>query len=162
MFALPLAAECRFHEALCVGPVPRCWPWPAAWPAASRTQPFIPLALSTASRSAGQLATQVGQHLSGAGVIRETLSPKLPSLTFTQIGVVSQRSKSRGLKDLPVEMPTHHCGDSSTRPARSSLPSPLKSPNCTSTQVTVGSLVVHRLVLKADRDGFELADVENR
>src|SRR5947209_11907696 len=36
------------------------------------------------------------------------------------------------VKDMPVEVATHHCPVAGSRPARSSLPSPLKSASCTS------------------------------
>src|SRR5216684_3992745 len=48
----------------------------------------------------------------------------------------------------PVDSPVHHDPSLNTRPVRSDLPSPLKSPTCTSTQVTVGDQLPHRLVVK--------------
>src|SRR5882672_9061643 len=52
------------------------------------------------------------------------------------------------MKDDPLEIPAHHWPDCSTRPAISDLPSLLKSPTCTSTQVTLGFQVVQRLLVK--------------
>src|SRR5207245_2307288 len=48
----------------------------------------------------------------------------------------------------PVETPVNHWPLSSTRPITSALPSPVRSPSCTSTQVTSGDHVAQRLVRK--------------
>src|SRR6266446_7017087 len=53
------------------------------------------------------------------------------------------------MNDEPLDRLTHHDTVWSTRPTRSSLPSPLKSPRYTATQVTFGSQAPHALVLKA-------------
>src|SRR5216683_2583875 len=70
------------------------------------------------------------------------------SCTSTQFTVEAQVVHKEVLKAvLPLERPVHIWPDSCTRPVMSSLPSPLKSPTCTSTQVTAGFQVIHRLVL---------------
>src|SRR5713226_3718113 len=64
---------------------------------------------------------------------------KSPTLTSTQVTVVGQAvPQGEDVKAvLPLESATHHRPVCSTRPAMSSLPSPLKSPTLASTQVTV-------------------------
>src|SRR2546430_1130625 len=47
----------------------------------------------------------------------------------------------------PVETAVHHCPASIPRPAISDLPSPVKSPTLTSTQVIVAFQVVQKVVL---------------
>src|SRR5207245_5027674 len=63
---------------------------------------------------------------------------KSPTLTSTQVTVVGQAvPQGEEVKAvLPLDSPTHHRPVCSTRPTMSSLPSPLKSPTLTSTQVT--------------------------
>src|SRR5438128_3747909 len=63
---------------------------------------------------------------------------KSPTLTSTQVTVVGQAvPQGEDVKAvLPLESPTHHRPVSSTRLVMSALPSPLKSPTLTSTQVT--------------------------
>src|SRR5260370_1170153 len=50
----------------------------------------------------------------------------------------------------PVDKLTHHWPVCKTRPMMSVLPSPLKSPTLTSTQVTLGLQVVQRLQVKLE------------
>src|SRR5436309_14451446 len=47
------------------------------------------------------------------------------------------------LEESPIEVPTLHWPPCNQRPTLSALPSPLKSPTLTSTQVTPGFHVVH-------------------
>src|SRR6266851_3782999 len=64
---------------------------------------------------------------------------KSPTLTSTQVTPVPQVVHSVVLKSpAPVLMPTHHWPRERTRPTMSGLLSPLKSPVCTSTQVSDG------------------------
>src|SRR6266851_9588157 len=73
------------------------------------------------------------------------------SCTSTQFTVEAQVVHKEVLKAvLPLERPVHIWPDSCTRPVMSSLPSPLKSPTCTSTQVTVGDQVAHKLVVNPE------------
>src|SRR6266852_1565201 len=54
------------------------------------------------------------------------------------------------LKVEPVDKPVHQVPSLRTRPVRSALPSPLKSPTCTSTQVTRGDQVSHSLLVNEE------------
>src|ERR1700756_60656 len=63
---------------------------------------------------------------------------------------VDQVAQSWLLNCDPLDMATHHWPVSSTRPARSILPSLLKSPTCTSSQVAPVDQVAHCLVLKLE------------
>src|SRR5947209_13846026 len=76
---------------------------------------------------------------------------KSPTLTSTQVTVVGQGvPQGVELNELPVLSPTHHRPVCSTRPVMSALPSPLKSPTLTSTQVTlVGQAVPQGEEVKA-------------
>src|SRR5947207_1620406 len=56
-------------------------------------------------------------------------------LTSTQVAAVDQVPHRLVVNDEPVEMPVHHEPPCSQRPVTSSLPSPLKLPTLTSTQV---------------------------
>src|SRR6266851_1254143 len=72
-------------------------------------------------------------------VISALPSPlKSPTLTSTQVTLVGQAvPQGEEVKAvLPLESATHHRPVCSTRPVISALPSPLKSPTLTSTQVT--------------------------
>src|SRR5262245_52175595 len=74
---------------------------------------------------------------------------KSPTLTSTHVSLGFQVAHNVAVKEVtPSERPTHHCPDSSTRPAMSVLPSPLKSPTFASTQVTFGFQAAHKEVLK--------------
>src|SRR5206468_8352767 len=62
---------------------------------------------------------------------------KSPTWTLTQVTSVLHVSQTVKLNELlPVLSPVHHRPVSSTRPVMSALPSPLKSPTLTSTQLT--------------------------
>src|SRR6516165_7320803 len=60
----------------------------------------------------------------------------IPTVTPVQATLRFQVAQSEFWKVLPVERPVHHWPFCKTRPVMSALPSPLKSPTCTSTQVT--------------------------
>src|SRR5262249_9129226 len=100
-------------------------------------------------------------------VISALPSP-LKSATFTSTQVtfgfqISQRVLVKAVE--PLEMPTHQSPVWATRPAMSALPSPLKSPTFTSTQVTFGFQWVHRLLVKdvpVDRPTHQSPDCKTR
>src|SRR5437870_548947 len=74
---------------------------------------------------------------------------KSPTLTSTQVTLVGQAvPQGVELNELPVLSPTHQWPVCSTRPTRSALPSPLKSPTLTSTQVTLVGQAPHLVLLK--------------
>src|SRR5713226_8778127 len=74
---------------------------------------------------------------------------KSPTLTSTQVTVVGQAPQGEEVKAvLPLETATHHRPVCCTRPAMSSLPSPVKSPTFTSTQLTAVGQLPHTLLLK--------------
>src|SRR5256886_2116250 len=64
---------------------------------------------------------------------------KSPTLTSTQVTLgpsAAQVAHKELVEQLPVDWPTHHWPSSAARPTMSILPSPLKSPTLTSSQVT--------------------------
>src|SRR5437660_6634713 len=62
---------------------------------------------------------------------------KSPTCTSTQVAPVLQVVQREVLKAvLPLDRPVHHDPPCNQRPVMSALPSPLKSPTLTSTQVT--------------------------
>src|SRR5947209_3537334 len=74
---------------------------------------------------------------------------KSPTRTSTQVTVAGQAPQREEVKAvLPLESPTHHRPVCSTRPTMSSLPSPVKSPTFTSTQLTAVDQLPHTLLLK--------------
>src|SRR5207244_3047170 len=75
---------------------------------------------------------------------------KSPTLTSTQVTVVGQAvPQGEEVKAvLPLETATHHRPVCCTRPTMSSLPSPLKSPTLTSTQLTAVGQLPQTLLLK--------------
>src|SRR5207244_9778440 len=77
---------------------------------------------------------------------------KSPTLTSTQVTVVGQGvPQGEEVKAvLPLETATHHRPVCCTRPAMSSLPSPVKSPTFTSTQLTAVGQLPHTLLFKDD------------
>src|SRR5215471_11056065 len=54
------------------------------------------------------------------------------------------------VNEEPFESPTHHWPACWNRPMMSVMPSPLKSPTLTSTQVTLGFQPAHMVVLKLE------------
>src|SRR5262245_56944824 len=75
---------------------------------------------------------------------------KLPTSTSTQLTLGFQPSHRLVVKPTtPSDRDTHHWPVCKSRPMRSLWPSPLKSPVCTSSQVTAGLQAVPRDVLKA-------------
>src|SRR2546425_204841 len=68
---------------------------------------------------------------------------KSPTCTSTQVAPVLQVAHGAGevTKLVPVDRAVHQAPPSSQRPVMSALPSPLKSPTCTSTQVTLTPVV---------------------
>src|SRR5205809_57831 len=77
---------------------------------------------------------------------------KSPTLTSTQVTVVGQAVPQGEEKKaaLPLETATHHRPVGCTRPVMSSLPSPVKSPTFTSTQLTAVLHWSHLLRAKVD------------
>src|SRR5438445_10968531 len=74
---------------------------------------------------------------------------KSPTLTSTQFTAVLKAPQGEEVKAvLPLETATHHRPVCCTRPAMSSLPSPVKSPTFTSTQLTAVGQLPHTLLLK--------------
>src|SRR5437870_5738760 len=74
---------------------------------------------------------------------------KSPTLTSTPVAPVLQVVQSLLFKPpLPVDIPVHHGPPCKYRPVMSALPSPLKSPTLTSTQVAAVLHVAHRLLVK--------------
>src|SRR6266436_6376349 len=77
--------------------------------------------------------------------------PKLPQRTSVQLTAVDHVVQRLVAElELPPERLVHHWPAPRKRPARSDLPSPLKSPTCTSTQVTFGFHRAQRLLLKLE------------
>src|SRR5713101_7743817 len=76
---------------------------------------------------------------------------KSPTWTSTQVTLGFQVPQRLVVKVFdPLESPTYHCPVCRYRPMISACPSPLKSPVCTSTQVTFGFQVAQRLLVKAE------------
>src|SRR5713101_1378180 len=76
---------------------------------------------------------------------------KSPTWTSTQVTLGFQLAQRVVLKPVdPSEIPTHHWPVCRTRPMISACPSPLKSPVWTSTQVTFGFQLAHRLLEKEE------------
>src|SRR2546427_775980 len=77
-------------------------------------------------------------------------SPLRPATsTSSQVAPVLQVVEREVLKDvLPLDRPVHHDPPCKYRPVMSALPSPLKSPTLTSTQVAAVLHVAHRLLVK--------------
>src|SRR5207247_32421 len=74
---------------------------------------------------------------------------KSPTCTSTQVAPVLQVAQREVLKAvLPLDRPVHHDPPCKYRPVMSALPSPLKSPTLTSTQVAAVLQVAHRLLVK--------------
>src|SRR5207245_10168249 len=78
---------------------------------------------------------------------------KSPTLTSTQVTLgpsAAQVAHKELVKELPVDWATHHWPLSAARPTMSILPSPLKSPTLTSTQVTPVLHCPHWLVVNIE------------
>src|SRR5438874_645496 len=75
---------------------------------------------------------------------------KSPTCTSTHVTPVLQVVHGAGdvMKLEPFERAVHQLPPSLYRPVMSALPSPLKSPTCTSTQVTAVLQIVHSEVVK--------------
>src|SRR5712692_7865097 len=78
------------------------------------------------------------------------LSPvKSPTLTSTQVTLGFHMAHKVVVNPVdPLEIPTYHWPPCRYRPTMSALPSPLKSPTWTSTQVTLGFQVAQSVVVK--------------
>src|SRR5437588_10020613 len=76
---------------------------------------------------------------------------KSPMCTSTPVTPVLQVAHGAGevTKLVPFDTAVHQLPPSLYRPVMSALPSPLKSPTCTSTQVAPVLQVAQRVVLKA-------------
>src|SRR5216684_1984828 len=73
-----------------------------------------------------------------------------PMRTSTQVTAVDQVAHKLVLRAVePFDKLAHHWPLCRTRPIMSALPSPFRSPMRTSTQVTAGDQVAHKLVLNA-------------
>src|SRR5260370_14732859 len=73
-----------------------------------------------------------------------------PIRTSTQVTAGDQVAYKLVLRAVdPFDKPAHHWPLCRTRPMMSALPSPFKSPMRTSTQVTAGDQVTHKLVVNA-------------
>src|SRR6266851_688785 len=76
---------------------------------------------------------------------------KSPILTSTHVTSGFQEAHKLVVNAVdPLESPTNHWPACRYRPTMSAFPSPLKSPVCTSTQVTFGFHWAHRLVVKLE------------
>src|SRR5438093_11884906 len=74
---------------------------------------------------------------------------KSPTCTSTQVAPVLQVVQREVLKAvLPLDRPVHHDPPCKYRPVMSALPSPLKSPTLTSTQVAAVLHVAPSLLVK--------------